>query len=100
MKTRHDIAVAIREARRASGLTQEDFAVVSSRTYISILERGLKSPTLDKVDDIAGLMQVHPMTLLALAYLDSGEREEIDDLCRIVRNEVARIMGAPGQPPP
>lgn len=91
MKTRHDIAGAIREARKACGLTQEDFSVVSSRTYISILERGLKTPTLDKIDDIAGLMQVHPLTLLALAYMDPGKKGAIDDLCRVVRSEVAKI---------
>lgn len=34
-------------------LTQEDFGLVSNRTYLSALERGLKSPTIDKLQEIA-----------------------------------------------
>jgi len=33
---------ALRYARRARGLPQEEFDAVSSRTYISAIERGLK----------------------------------------------------------
>lgn len=39
---------ALKHARHTHGLTQEDFSDVSSRTYVSTLERGLKNPTLDK----------------------------------------------------
>jgi hypothetical protein len=35
---------------------------------MSTLERGLKSPTLDKLSEIAGVMDVHPAALLCLAY--------------------------------
>ncbi len=91
MKTRHDIAGALKEVRKARGLTQEDFSIISSRTYISMLERGLKSPTLDKIDDLAGLMKVHPMTLLALAYASSRKTRDIDDLCKVVRGEISKI---------
>jgi transcriptional regulator with XRE-family HTH domain len=41
---------------------------VSSRTYMSSLERGLKSPTLSKVAELCEVMDVHPLTLLTLAY--------------------------------
>ena len=54
------------------GLTQEDFGLVSSRTYLSGLERGLKSPTLGKLEQIASVMQVHPLTLLALTYASAA----------------------------
>jgi transcriptional regulator with XRE-family HTH domain len=43
-------AKALRHARKSRGLTQEDFSDVSSRTYMSTLERGKKSPTLDKIN--------------------------------------------------
>jgi transcriptional regulator with XRE-family HTH domain len=91
MKTKHDIAGALKEVRKARGLTQEDFSVVSSRTYISMLERGLKSPTLDKIDDLAGVMEVHPITLLALAYASPGKMRDIDDICRLIRCELSKI---------
>lgn len=59
---------ALRSTRKAQGLSQEDFSLVSSRTYVSSLERGLKSPTLQKVDELAQGLGVHPLTLLTLAY--------------------------------
>ena len=49
MKIRHAFAMALRKARKANGLTQEDFAEVSRRAYLTTLERGKKDPTLDKI---------------------------------------------------
>lgn len=56
------------QLRVEQGYTQEDFSNVSSRTYISTLERGLYSPTLEKLDDIASVINVHPITLLIGCY--------------------------------
>lgn len=53
MTSRAAFAKALIQARAYQGLTQEDFSDVSSRTYISALERGLKSPTLEKLDELA-----------------------------------------------
>jgi len=60
---------ALREARTAKGLTQEAFSDVSSRTYLSALERGLKNPTIDKVSELAEVVGMHPLSLLALCFL-------------------------------
>ena len=65
---RQALALAIKAIRKNRKLTQEDFGLVSSRTYLSTLERGLKSPTLDKLDEIAKTMKVHPAALVLLAY--------------------------------
>ncbi len=35
-------------------------SLVSSRTYLSTLERGGKSPTIEKLDAIAKRMDIHP----------------------------------------
>ena len=43
------------------------------------LERGLKVPTLKKVDSLATVLRVHPLTLLTLSYLDARTATE-DDL--------------------
>ena len=48
---KHSLATAIRTVRKARGLSQEAFSDVSSRTYMSTLERDLKSPTLHKLTD-------------------------------------------------
>ena len=68
MNLRQSLATAIRTVRKNKGLTQEDFGVVSSRTYLSTLERGLKSPTLDKLEDISKVLNIHPATVVLLAY--------------------------------
>ncbi|MEN4748908.1 helix-turn-helix transcriptional regulator [Pseudomonas sp. Ps21-P2] len=59
----------LRDIRKQRGLTQEDFSEVSSRTYLSTLERGLKCPTIDKVTQLAEVLSVHPATLITAAFL-------------------------------
>lgn len=70
--------MGLQRARKSRDLTQEDFSVVSSRTYLSSLERGLKAPTITKIDEIATVIGVHPLSLIAYAYLplDSAERDQ------------------------
>lgn len=69
MDIRKAFSYSLKVARKARGLSQEDFSIVSSRTYMSTLERGLKSPTLDKIDSLAERMEIHPLTLITLSYL-------------------------------
>ena len=52
--------------------------MVSSRTYVSNLERGIKVPTIRKVDSLATVLGIHPLTLLALSYLDTRKATEAD----------------------
>ena len=72
---------ALRFVRKAQGLTQEDFDDVSSRVYISALERGIKQPTLPKVDALAAHLGVHPLTLLVLAYCREPRAADAVQVC-------------------
>ncbi len=54
MNLNEALAKALKQIRQTKGLTQEDFSFVSSRAYISTLERGLKSPTIEKLEQIFG----------------------------------------------
>lgn len=67
--------IGLQRARKSRKLTQEDFSVVSSRTYLSSLERGIKAPTITKIDEIATVIGVHPLSLIAYAYLPSCPTE-------------------------
>lgn len=73
------IGAALKEAREAKGLTQEDFVGVSGRSYLSEIERGLKSPTLEKLDQLAGRIGIHPLELLLACYVKQSDasREEL-----------------------
>ncbi len=76
--------------RKARGLSQEAFSDVSSRTYMSSLERGLKSPTLSKVAELCEVMDVHPLTLLTLAY--GADSKGVDKLIERVRRELTALQ--------
>lgn len=90
MTFRDGFAQALQSIRKAQGLTQEDFSSISSRTYLSALERGLKSPTLEKVNQLSDALGVHPLYLLSVAYLNaeqagaSGRLESIVDQAKLL----------------
>jgi transcriptional regulator with XRE-family HTH domain len=91
--TQHNhFGTAFRRVRLARGLTQEDFAQQSGRTYISELERGVKQPTLQKIDELAVPLKVHPLTPLVLAYLNQIDVGSCEKLLEQVRNEIVRII--------
>ena len=75
MNTRKAFAKALKTARKARALTQEDFAGVSGRTYLSALERGLKSPTLEKIEALSEEMGISPLTLMTLTYIYASGKE-------------------------
>jgi transcriptional regulator with XRE-family HTH domain len=83
---------ALKFARKATGRTQEDFAALSSRTYISALERGLKTPTLSKVEDLAQVLGIHPLTLLVMTYSHTVGPEIDDALLKKVSGELKRLF--------
>ena len=87
----NNIAMALRVIRRARGYSQEDFSSVSSRTYISSLERGTKSPTLGKVEQIATALNVHPLTLLAISFATSPSLDDVSVVLAEVQKEVAAL---------
>ena len=97
MAAKNSLAAAIRTVRKARGLRQEAFSNVSSRTYMSTLERDLKSPTIQKLADLCEVMEVHPLTLLRLAYAGDSTREA-DELLAQVRQELRAILEEPDTP--
>lgn len=90
MNLRAHFGAALQLVRKKKGLTQEDFSEVSSRTYLSTLERGLKSPTLEKIEQIAGLLTIHPVTLISLAYI-KGDKTNAKVFCDQIYKELKSI---------
>ena len=83
---------ALKKTRIARRVSQEAFSLVSSRTYISSLERGLQSPTLSKVDALAEQINIHPLTLLALSYLKPQKKLNADVLLESIRSELHMVL--------
>lgn len=57
----------LREIRKERGFSQEDLGFESGyhRTYVSLLERGLKSPSLQTIFKLAQVLGIRPSELLA-----------------------------------
>nr|WP_054903114.1 helix-turn-helix transcriptional regulator [Pseudomonas sp. NBRC 111131] len=83
--------LVLREIRKHRHLTQEDFSNVSSRTYLSTLERGLKAPTIEKVAQLAGVLNVHPVTLLLATFIHQEERIDTPDLIQRIQDELMEL---------
>lgn len=92
MRSEAKIGKALQLLRQAANLTQEDFELVSSRTYISTVERGLKSPTLGKIDQLAHVLGVHPLALLTLAYIDKLTPKEVERTTAAVCAQLLEIL--------
>ncbi|EAQ1498906.1 helix-turn-helix transcriptional regulator [Salmonella enterica subsp. enterica serovar Orion] len=91
MVASYSLAKAIKTVRKARGLSQEAFSDVSSRTYLSTLERDLKSPTISKLVELCEVMDVHPITLLMLAYVGDSTRKS-DQLLAMVQHELEDVL--------
>lgn len=90
MELNDAVGLALRNARLRKGFTQEDFGSISSRTYISSLERGMKSVTVNKLTTIAEVMGVHPLSILAEGFaLQSGG--SLDALLARVKDELSDV---------
>jgi len=71
---RQTVAIAfgrvLRELRRARGLSQEQLASLADfdRTYPSLLERGLRTPTLSVIFRLAEVLGIAASALVAKAF--------------------------------
>ena len=93
MPAKHTLSEALKTIRKARGLSQEAFSDISSRTYMSSLERDLKSPTLNKLGELCDVMEIHPLTLLTLAY--AGKKpKQAEQLLAQVRQELEAVLKA------
>jgi transcriptional regulator with XRE-family HTH domain len=66
---------ALREFRKATGISQEQFALDGGfdRTYISLLERGISSPTIRALFKLAQMLGVAPSEIVKRTEALVGE---------------------------
>lgn len=74
MPSKISVGRALRLARLMAAMSQDDMTVVSSRTFVSSIERGLKSPTVEKLSQIGNALiryarvKLMPNVLLLLNF--------------------------------
>ena len=91
MELNSAFGLALKQLRKHRKLTQGDFAAVSSRTYLSTLERGQKGPTIQKLEQLAGVLGVHPATLLIAAYLAKDPHRDSQELIARLSDELQAL---------
>ncbi len=77
------------------GRAQEDFSTLSSRTYISTLERGFYAPTIEKLDDIAAVLGTQAITLTVGSYALKDNRS-VAKVLEDVIGDIERLEVAEG----
>lgn len=92
MELKTAFGLALKQVRNLRNLTQEDFSDTSSRTYLSTLERGLKSPTLEKVEQLSAVLEVHPLTIMVVAYMYKEDDQDLETLLKTIEDEVSAML--------
>lgn len=88
MDVRRGLGRSLRLVRKARGIAQQDLYDVTARSYLSYVERGIKNPTVEKLDELARAMGVHPLTVLTIAYLPQLRQQELEALLNRISKEV------------
>jgi transcriptional regulator with XRE-family HTH domain len=81
------VGAALRDLRVRNGASQEKVGL--SQSYVSDVERGFKALSIDKLDEFAANIGVHPMSILAKAYLIRDESLKLSDLLKRLDNELS-----------
>ncbi|GFM67536.1 helix-turn-helix domain-containing protein [Pseudomonas syringae pv. aptata] len=67
------LAAALRGARAHQGLSYDELAGATHRTYVGMLEQARANPTLEKLDEIAEYLGLDLLTMVALAIAAQGD---------------------------
>jgi transcriptional regulator with XRE-family HTH domain len=86
LELKYAFGQALRELRMSKDLSQE--SIGASQSYVSDVERGLKTPSIEKLDEFASTIGIHPVTILAKSYLVKDRSLSAEDLMALVRKEL------------
>lgn len=97
MTLKGSFASVLRALRSKRKITQRDFADTTSRTYLSKLELGKSSITLDKLDQVSRRLELSPLTLLTLTLSEETGKPALD-LVSQLRAELTSLQQDEGLP--
>ncbi|WP_312703616.1 helix-turn-helix domain-containing protein [Stutzerimonas nitrititolerans] len=83
------LGLVIKELRQQRELPQEGLG--PSQSYISAIERGKWKPSLEKIEQIAAILSVHPASLLILAYLRQAPAGQADQILNCIQAEIEEL---------
>jgi transcriptional regulator with XRE-family HTH domain len=82
MHLKEALAGALRGARAHQGLSYDELAGATHRTYVGMLEQARANPTLEKLDEIADYLGLDLLTVVTLAIAAQGNEHPSDVLQR------------------
>lgn len=89
MELKRAIGSTIRSFRLKRDIPQETLG--PSQPYISNLEAGRGSASIDKIEQMADVLGVHPMSIIFAGYLSSNVDTNQEELFERIRVELAEI---------
>ena len=90
MELKKAFGLAVRDIRLSKGLPQE--ALGPSQPFVSDLERGMKSPSLEKIHELASSLGIHPSTLFIYCCIKADEvKGPKEDILARVKDELEAI---------
>lgn len=93
MSIKTAVASVLKAMRKGRGLSQRDLAEVSSRTYVSKLERGQSSPTLEMMATLSAPLGLSPLTLVAVT-ISAETGQPIRSLISRLEEEIGQLNEA------
>jgi len=90
MTLKSSFANVLRVLRSQRNITQRGFADTTSRTYLSKLETGRSSLTLEKLEQLSERLEVSPLTLVALT-LSEDTGQTANELLVRTKNEIRAL---------
>ena len=93
MSLKTAFAAVLKGVRAARGLSQKNLAEVSSRTYVSKLERGQSSPTLEMISALSTPLSLSPLTLIAMT-IGAETGQSIGSLLKNLEDELNELTKA------
>jgi len=97
MTLKTSFASVLRALRSKRNISQRDFADTTSRTYLSKLELGKSSITLDKLAQLSQRLQLSPLTLLTLT-LAENTGQPVNALMSNLQAELVSLQHGDGLP--
>lgn len=91
LELKRALGTVVRSYRLARDLPQEGLG--PSQPYISNLEAGRGSASLDKIEQMAEILAIHPLSLITAAYISSTVDLSADELLNQIREEL-KVIGS------
>ncbi len=73
-------------------MVQEDMLMATSRRHISRIEQGHQVPSVRTLEVLAEQMQIHPLTLIAVAYCPELDATSVSQLLRTLKTDFKDLV--------